>query len=387
MPRQSRPGCGRYHPVVAAPPDRRRVVVLLDHDWVENQAFARETIAALASEGFTIDLVARATDSWTEIPGVRYLSRGSLRGLSTQALLARLALDGFRTRDCAFVLATPPMSVVAGYALARTCGAPLIVLHDELWTSHNTRVAGAMYRAHERAALTIITDARRVPVLVEDWPALASQEFVELPNCPAGVVDARPRDEVRAELGIPADAFTLLNAGSLTPAMGLHELLGALPRFPADAFLVCQSGVVRGGLDPALLELVEARYPVRFRLAPLPYDRVDDLVAACDVGIALYPSDLLALRLCGKGSGKLSRYLRAGKPVIVDRNANLDFVADYGAAEVVKDASGIPDAIRRIAGDYDRYAAAATKCYEAELSFETHWPVVREAIGRARPRH
>lgn len=366
-----------------APPDRRRVVVLLDHDWVDNQAFARETIAALAREGFTVDVVARATDSWTGIPGVRYIARGSLRRLPAQALLARLALRGLRARDCAFVLATPPMSVVAGYALARACHAPLVVLHDELWTSRNTRVAGMMHRAHERSALTIITDLRRVPLLADDWPPLRNQEFVELPNCPSGPVQARPRDEVRAEMGIPADAFALLNAGSLVPAMGLHEILGALPRLPDGTFLVCQSGTGRSALDPALVSLVEDHHPVRFRFQPMAYDRIDDLVAACDVGIAVYSGDLPGLRLCGKGSGKLSRYLRAGKPVIVSRDTNLDFVGDYGAGEIVQDANGIPDAIRRIADDYDRYSRAATQCYEAELSFEKHWPAVRAAIGRA----
>jgi glycosyltransferase involved in cell wall biosynthesis len=370
--------------------DRRRIVVLLDHDWAESQAFAREPVVALAADGFEVDVVARTTSAWTDVPGVRYHPRDSLRHPSAQAMIARLAADGLRERDCAMVIATPPVSLVAGQYLARLAGAPLVVLHDELWTSKNHRMSErlrrAMFRAHERAALTIITDLRRVEILEDEWPALRDHTFVELSNCPAGPLRARPRDEVRAELGWPADATVVLNAGSLTPMMGLHDVLRALPDFPENAFLVCQAGLVRP-LDPALVELVEARYPAKFQRQPVPYDAVDDIVAASDIGIALYHSDLPNFRTCGKGSGKLNRYLRAGKPVIVDRNASLEWVAEYGAGVVIDDHTGIPDAIRCITNDYGAYAAAATKCFEQELSFETHWPVVRAALDDAMQSH
>jgi hypothetical protein len=131
-----------------------------------------------------------------------------------------------------------------------------------------------------------------------------------------------------------------------------------------------------------LVELAEARYPVRFQLEPLPYDRVDDVVAAADIGIALYRSESPNFRYCGKGSGKLNRYLRAGKPVIVDRNASLEWVADRGAGVVVDGPHEIPAAIERITSDYDRFAAATARCFDADLAFDTHWPTVRAALGR-----
>ena len=75
--------------------------------------------------------------------------------------------------------------------------------------------------------------------------------------------------------------------------------------------------------------------------------------------MALYHGTIPNVRYVGKGSGKLNRYLRAGKPVIVDRNANLEFVADYEAGVVVDDPSGIPAAIETIRASYDQYAANA----------------------------
>ena len=62
----------------------------------------------------------------------------------------------------------------------------------------------------------------------------------------------------------------------------------------------------------------------------------------------LYFGSIPNVRYVGKGSGKLARYLRSAKPVIVDCNANLDFIADYGAGVVISQPSDIPAAIRRI---------------------------------------
>ena len=364
----------------------RRIAVIHEHGWIETQAFIREPIVHLAAEGFEIDLVARATDNWSPIPGVRYLARGSLRTPSAQALVARLFLRGALRRDYDLVIATPAVSMAAGALLARVSGAPFVVWHDELYTERDLtlapRIRAAMYQAHARADLTVITDLRRMEVLEADQPALRGRPVVELANAPSGEpVPTRDRAAIRRDLGIADDVTLVLNAGSLTTRFGLDDLLGVLPDFPDRTMLVMQSAMHTHKLDPAVLALVESKYPVRFRLDPLPYAEVDDLVVAADIGVALYHGWIPNVRYVGKGSGKLNRYLRAGKPVIVDRNANLEFIEGYGAGVVVDDPSEVPAAITTINARYDEFAAGARRCFAGELAFETHWPKVRAAIG------
>lgn len=364
----------------------RRIAVVLEHGWVETQAFIREPIVHLAAEGIEVDLLARETDNWSPIPGVRYLPRRSLWTPSGQAAFARLLGRGVLRRDYDLVLANPAVSLVIGDLLARGSGAPLVVWHDELWTDRDVnlspRLRAAMYRAHARADLTVVTDLRRMEVLEADCPALGSRRVVELPNAPSGApAPARDRSSVRRDLGIDDDVTMVLNAGSLTKRFGLDDLLGVLPDLPARTMVVMQSAMHTHRLDPAVLALVEARYPVRFRLDPRPYPEVDDLVTAADIGVALYHGSIPNVRYVGKGSGKLSRYLRAGKPVIVDRNASLEFVEGYGAGVVVDDPSQVPAAIDAINARYDDYVAGARRCFAEELSFERHWPAVRAAIG------
>jgi glycosyltransferase involved in cell wall biosynthesis len=370
---------------VPAHQTRQRIAVILEHGWVETQSFVREPIAHLAAAGFEIDLFARAAENWTPIDGVRYFPRQSFRKPAAQVLAARLLARALLRRDYDLVIATPAISLVFGAVLARLAGVPLVALHDELWTPRDinlaTRLRHAMYRAHERAALTIITDLRRVDVLQADWPALRGHRFVELPNAPAGEPTACDREGMRAKLGVPADTTVLLNAGSLTKRFGLDYLLGAIPHFPENALLVCQSAMHTHRLDPAVVALLEARYPVRFRLDPLPYGRVDELVAAADIGVALYHGSIPNVRYVGKGSGKLNRYLRAAKPVIVDRNANLEFVGDYDAGVVISHPCEVPSAISAITENYETFSANARRCFDEQLAFETHWPQVHAALG------
>ena len=86
-------------------------------------------------------------------------------------------------RDYDLVVATPATSLVFGAALAAVRSAACCLARRAVDTEgyeDAADVRAAMYRAHERAALTIITDLRRVPVIEEDWRDCAA---TRLWNC------------------------------------------------------------------------------------------------------------------------------------------------------------------------------------------------------------
>jgi glycosyltransferase involved in cell wall biosynthesis len=373
--------------------EQRRLAVLCDNVHLEAVPFVREPLVHLAAEGFGIDLVAPTATygypDWTPIAGVRQLVVSGYRDRPTvqdARTLARLAVRGLVRRDYAAILATPIVSMVLGAALAALWRVPLVVLSDELYTegdpnSPHPRWHGAMHRAHAQAALTIITDIRRAALLRDESNLLNEQRFVELPNSPSGTVVSADRDEFRKRLRVAADDVLVLHSGGLWPWARAPELMSALPTLAANTIVVFQQNVRADAATRELYELVECAYPVRFLADPVPYELVDDAVAASDIGLALYRGDTPNVALTGKGSGKLGRYLRAGKPVIVDRTGGLEWVAEYGAGEVITDVTGLPQAIERIMADYDRYAQRARECHAEHMSFERYWPVVRAALA------
>jgi glycosyltransferase involved in cell wall biosynthesis len=370
-----------------------RLAVLCDNVHLEAVPFVREPLVHLAAEGFMIDLVAPTASygypDWTPVAGVRQLVVSGYRGRPTMEdarTLSRLALRGLVRSDYAAVLATPIVSVVLGAALAALWRVPLVVLSDELYTegdpnNPHPRWHGAMHRAHARAALTIITDLRRAEVLRNESDLLEDQPFVELPNSPSGAIAMPDRGEFRKRIRVGADDVLVLHSGGLWPWTRAPELMSALPSLPADTTVVFQMNTRADASTRQLYELLECAYPVRFLPDPVPYMQVDEAVTACDIGIALYRDESPNIALTGKGSGKLTRYLRAGKPVIVDRTGGLEWVAEYGAGEMIDGMTELPRAIEMITSNYDHYAERARDCFVEHLSFERCWPVVRAALA------
>jgi hypothetical protein len=370
-----------------------RIAVLCDNVHLEAVPFVREPLVHLAAEGFGIDLVAPSASygypDWTPVAGVRQLVVSGYRQRPTMQdarTLGRLAVRGLLRRDYAAILATPIVSVVLGAALSGLWRAPLVVLSDEVYTegdpnSPHPRWHGAMHRAHARAVLTIITDLRRAALLHGESAVLKGQPFVELPNSPSGAVAATDRDQFRKRLRVGTDDVLVLHSGGLWPWARAPELMSALPTLAGNTIVVFQMNTRADASTRELYDLLECAYPVRFLPDPVPYEQVDEAVMACDIGVALYRDDNPNLALTGKGSGKLGRYLRAGKPVIVDRTGGLEWVAEYGAGEVITDTTELPKAIERIMADYSRYAQRARECHAEHLSFERYWPVVRAALA------
>lgn len=388
----SRPRVNAVHRRVTGRSARHRIAVLYDYGAAEALPFLREPIAHLAAEGFEIDLVTPASHpypSWTPIGGVRHLQVTGYESPTwkTASTLARLAVRGAIRRDYAAVFATPIVSVVLGAMLAAVWRVPLVVMSDELYTlrdhvwNPHPNWRGLMNRAHARAALTVITDLRRKAALVDDCSALDRQPYVELPSVPAGLPQPADRAAFRSTLGLAEDTVVVLHAGGFSWHVRAPELVATLPSFPPGCALVVQTSTQPEPTTVALCRLVECTQPFRFLADPLPYAQLDDVVTACDIGVAFYCGASPNFWLCGKGSGKVNRCLRAGKPVIVDHGGGFEWIAEYGAGVAVLTAAELPDAIGRIMADYDRYAARARECHAEHLSFERHWHVVRRALA------
>jgi len=101
--------------------------------------------------------------------------------------------------------------------------------------------------------------------------------------------------------------------------------------------------------------------------SPVPFSELDDLIRSADIGIAIYNIDLLGFRgdLVGLASGKVSRYLKNGLPIIVQcLSSFVPFVEQYECGVCVNDLSEINGAISRIMSNYQFYSENALRCYD-----------------------
>lgn len=364
-----------------------RAAFFCGHAYAGTMPFILEPLRRLAAEGFEIDFYAPALEG--SPPPTFGDATVTVRDFGLKAAaapgLASALLGAALKRRYDLIMANPVGSLVYAALLATASRTPLVAFSDELWTEADfplgPRTRRLMDWAHSRAALTLIVDAARAEALRASTGLPSSHTILELPNCPAGAPGPISRDEQRARLGIPAGAVAVLYSGAWVPRWGIERVFETIPLLPEGSCLVVQLSKRPLRPVPTLAGLVSGAYPVRFLLEPCLYDEVDLVVGSCDIGIALYDGDGPNDTLCGKGSGKVCRHLRLGKPVIVSPRSGLDWVAERGAGELAGSPPEIAQAIGRISADYAAYSARALECYREEVAFERFFPPVRAALA------
>lgn len=157
---------------------------------------------------------------------------------------------------------------------------------------------------------------------------------VEVVENAAHAVSPGPRDDVRAELGVPDGARVVLCAARLAPPKRLDLLVDAWPSLPPDAVLV-----VAG--DGPLLE------PLRARVSALGLDdRVRLLGERTDVGRLLGGADVFCLPSDSEGMPvSVLEAMAAGVPVVASAVGGIE-VGTAGAARLV-----LPGSAGALAGE------------------------------------
>lgn len=156
----------------------------------------------------------------------------------------------------------------------------------------------------------------------------------------------RPRDVVRTELGIPADAFCLLCLGELRAYKSVDLLLRA---FAAAALPHAVLIVAGRPHDEVQADLVRRAAAADARIRPLLRFVPDDLV-----GDLLELSDAVVLPRSGGTSGSLILALSFGKPAVAAHTgAYADLLAGGAAGWLFEpdDERSLAEALRAAAGD------------------------------------
>ena len=171
----------------------------------------------------------------------------------------------------------------------------------------------------------------------------------------------RRSEAVRAALGIPTDAVGVVFSGSFRPWHGVHVLEEAARRLARrqDLYFLFAGGPGAG----------EARGYRGRLLGRVPYERMPEVVAAADIGVAPYDTSRLAqLRLGFYWSPlKIFEYMAAGLPTItIPRFPLTEIVRDGEEALHVRegDPADLARAIERLADDPGLRAEMGRKARE-----------------------
>ena len=224
-----------------------------------------------------------------------------------------------------------------------------------------------------------------VSPLVEIVPAFARSK-TERVSWGANVDAFQPaperRAEVRRRLGIPNEAVVVLFSGSFRPWHGVHVLEEAARRCAgrADLFFLLVGGEAAG----------EGHGYRGRRLGPVPYERMPEIVACADVGVAPYDTARLRqLRLGFYWSPlKIFEYMACGLPTVtVPRFPLTEIVRDGQEGRHVReaDAADLARVLQELAErpeDRRRMGESARRRVEESYSWAAHCRQLESILTR-----
>ena len=193
---------------------------------------------------------------------------------------------------------------------------------------------------------------------------------------------ARRSEDVRRRLGIPEGAVAVLFSGSFRPWHGVHVFEAAARRLAprADLYFVLVGGPSAG----------PGRGYRGVRLGAVAYERMPELVAAADIGVAPYDTARLAqLRLGFYWSPlKIFEYMASGLPTVTLPRAPLtEIVRDGREGRHFRegdaaDLAGVLEALAADAGARRRMGASARRRVVERYSWARHCQQLEAVLRR-----
>jgi glycosyltransferase involved in cell wall biosynthesis len=234
--------------------------------------------------------------------------------------------------------------------------------------------------AFRKAEGVIIQDEDRLKTLCRFYEYQHPQVFY-LPNSPLPFDDKNltqvTENYFREKFNLSQEKFPYIisQAGMIRDKVFSKSLAKAFTSIDNGCALILHASKRKNEEDPYIKSLRQVNSKNLFlSLDPLPYDQIDKIYASTTIGLAFYEGeDDDNFSKISMASGKLSHYLKYGKPVLVNDLPSLSsLVEKYEFGLVIKepsDSQEIKSAIDQIISDYEKYSNNAKACFEAEFDF------------------
>ncbi len=166
----------------------------------------------------------------------------------------------------------------------------------------------------------------------------------------------------------------VIQAGMICNEVYSQELASAFNSIKNGVALIFHERQKKSLQDPYIKSLTEINSTnLLLSLDPLPYEEIDRVFESATIGLAFYRNIDDNFSQIAKASGKLSFYLKHGKPVLVNNIESLStLVETYKIGVVINNPSDpieIESAIKVILDNYSFYSKNAKTCFAQEFDF------------------
>lgn len=268
------------------------------------------------------------------------------------------------------VIGADQKGTIIGQLLAKLYRVPFVYYSLEYPNRMNDskKISDQLERNAIRHSVMGITFDDEHARFISKEAGLDIKRFSYLPNGSGPRKENNKTGILRSELGLGKEDVIVLHSGGFGQWFNSLELATAAENWPAYVKLVFHTShhVEKEDYTGNFMNQVTSGNVI-LHSKPVPFDKLDSLIASADIGIATYNLPLLSFRAekLGMAAGKIGRYLKNGLPVIVENIPTIrGFIDRYKCGICVDDYKQIGSAIETIMGNYDVYRKNAFQCYD-----------------------
>ena len=254
-------------------------------------------------------------------------------------------------------------------------------LNNLLWEKKRHRFKALEIKYNHRAIATITQDEERANILRKD-NKLRNQEIILMPISARGSSYTNKHYYFHNKFSLSRDKKIILHAGSIAFWASCIEIAEAALHWNKNWVLVFHGPRHFKDYLEKLVPYTRRSDNIKISLDWLPYDRLNEIIASGDIGIAIYQGYCLNNRLIGSASGKIAHYLQCGIPTITNDFPSLKRIVNvYKCGECVSDVNYVNECIRKILNNYEEYRENAFMCYEQRYNFSNNFKKVISKVN------
>ncbi|MEA5573954.1 hypothetical protein [Calothrix sp. UHCC 0171] len=248
---------------------------------------------------------------------------------------------------------------------------------------HIKRLKKAEEKYHKSSYATIIQDEDRADFLFKDNGIKSEEDkIIYLPVSLLGDAFPEKLTFLQEKFKIDKNQLIILQFGQAS-RFGI-ELTQISQKFPQEWTLAIHDGLLSNlwGDDTYIkkLQSIDTKKRVIFSTDKLKSKQIKDLVASAHIGLVLYSNSCENDILTVFASEKLALYLQCGLPVIAFDYPGYEIIEQSKCGVLIKTIEDLPNAIKIISNDFDKYRLNAYKTFIKYYQFEPNFEKVIKMI-------
>ena len=251
-------------------------------------------------------------------------------------------------------------------------------------TSRYIKIVKGLERYYNRlASFTIIQDKERAELIRKENYLRNNAKIICLPNSSDGEVKKIKTKYLRDKFKFSNNKIVVLNSGSIHPIFMNIEVAQAARIWRNDLVLIFHTGRELNYKYYYIKEFLREidNTTIFLNATQLLDAEYDEMVSSANIGLAFYKPISKNIYYMGLSSGKISKYLQCGLPVIVSDLPSLrKMVNEYKCGVSINDMNQLEPAIEKIMSDYHKYSENAVNCFNEIFYFRKHFSELNKCL-------